>query len=92
MQLVGATTGFIKKPFLQRAVNYGVLAGLIASTLLFGVVQYANSRIEDLSALQNNNYMLALMAILIFLGVIVGFTSTYRAVNRYLKMSLDELY
>jgi len=92
MQLVGATTAFIKAPFLRRAINYGVLAGLLASIMLFGAVQYANSRIEELAQLQNSNYILALMIALVFLGVLVGFISTYRAVSRYLKMSLDELY
>lgn len=92
MQLVGATAGFIKSPFLRRALNYGLMAGLIASASLFGFVHYANSRIEELSLLQTDQYIYTLMASLIFIGIIVGYTSTWRAVNRYLKMSLDELY
>lgn len=92
MQLVGATSSFIKWPFLRRSINYGILAGLIASFSLFGVLQYANARVEDLSSISNQNHILILMIALVFIGAIVGFTSTYRAVNRYLKMSLDELY
>ncbi len=92
MQLVGATAGFIKAPFLRRALNYGLIAGLAASTLLFGFIKYANSRVQELSVLQTDQHIYILMASLILVGIIVAYTSTYRAVNRYLKMSLDELY
>lgn len=92
MQLVGATGGFIKKPFINRALYYGFLAGILSSGLLFGIMKYANSRIEDLEELQRIQDIAILFGILILLGMIVAFTSTYRAVNRYLKTSLDELY
>ena len=92
MQLVGATAGFIKGPFLRRALNYGLAAGLIASAALFGFVYYANSRIEELSLLDTDKHVYILMASLIVIGLLVGYSSTWRAVNRYLKMSLDELY
>ncbi len=92
MQLVGATASFIKSPFLQRALNYGLMAGLIASVFLFGFVHYANSRIEELAVIQTDQHVYILMASLILTGIIVGYASTWRAVNRYLKMSLDELY
>ncbi len=92
MQLVGATAGFIKGPFLKRALNYGFLAGLIASGSLFGFVHYANTRIEELSILKTDQYIYALMGSLVLVGIIVGYASTWRAINRYLKMSLDELY
>jgi len=92
MQLVGATAGFIKGPFIKRAANYGFVAGIIASAVLYGLLQYANTRITDLALLNNDQQIMILMASLISIGVLVGFLSTYRAVNRYLKMSLDELY
>lgn len=92
MQLVGATAGFIKAPFLKRAINYGLLAGLVSSLVLYILLQYANSRVEELQMLQDDNYIFILMSSLIVIGMVVGFVSTFRAMNRYLKMSLDELY
>lgn len=92
MQLVGATAGFIKMPFIKRALSYGVVAGLISSSILFGFINYANSRVEELAILHIDQQVYFLMLALVLVGLIVGFTSTYRAVNRYLKMSLDELY
>jgi len=92
MQLVGATHWFIQKPFLYRALLHGVLSGIIASGLLFGLISFGNQRIEDLQVIQNNQRILTLFFTLLVLGMIVAFLSTYRAVNKYLKLSLDELY
>jgi len=92
MQLVGAKSSFIKKPFLLRAVSYGFLSGAIASGLLFVLMQYASNRIQELGVLQDIKQALILMCLLLGLGILIGFTSTYRAINKYLKMSLDDLY
>jgi len=92
MQLVGATSGFIRKPFLKRSVWYGFLAGALSSLMLLSIMLYANNRIEDLQELQDSQSLAILFLSLIFIGMIVGFLSTYRAVRKYLQMSLDELY
>ena len=92
MQLVGATSGFIRKPFLRRSIWYGFLAGLFSSLMLLALMMYANQRIEDIRALQDFESLGILFGGLIVLGITVGFLSTYRAVKKYLQMSLDELY
>jgi len=92
MQLVGATAGFIQRPFLSRSFFHGVLGGLLASVLLALVMQYANQQIEDLDQLQNPTLVFALMGFLLLTGGFLGFLSTFRAVKKYLRMSLDELY
>ncbi len=92
MQLVGATSGFIRKPFLKRSIWYGFLAGLFSSLMLLALLMYANQRIEDIRALQDFKNLGILFGGLIVLGITVGFLSTYRAVKKYLQMSLDELY
>lgn len=92
MQLVGATAGFIQGPFLKRAVWYGFLSGVLACGILFALITYVNSQIEGLSELQNTVNMSILFGGIIVLGLIVGFGSSYRAVKKYMKLSLDELY
>lgn len=92
MQLVGATSGFIRRPFLNRSVWYGFLAGSFASLLLLALLFYANERIEDIRQLQDTENLAALFGGLIVIGISVGYFSTYRAVRKYLQMSLDELY
>ncbi|MEQ8924720.1 MAG: permease-like cell division protein FtsX [Fulvivirga sp.] len=92
MQLVGATSGFIQKPFLIRSIFNGVLAGVLSSALLYFLMNFANSRIQDLETLQETDKILILFTSLLVIGGIIGLLSTYRSVRKYLKMSLDELY
>lgn len=92
MQLVGARSGFIQQPFLIRASLHGLLAGILASGLLIFLLNFATGKIEELSLIQNNERLLMLIGALLVLGIIVAVVSTFRAVNKYLKLSLDELY
>jgi cell division transport system permease protein len=92
MQLVGATSSFIKKPFLWRAAWQGFLGGLLACVLLTGLLAYLNMEIRELQNIQDYVQIGLLFFCLIFLGVIICLSSAYSAVSRYLEMSLDELY
>ena len=92
MQLVGATKGFIRKPFLLRAFLYGALGGLLASALLFGLMEYGSQVIDGFNLLYNLKWLLILFGGLVFLGAFLSFFSTLKSVNKYLNMSLDELY
>jgi len=92
MQLVGATRGFIRKPFLIRAFGFGVAAGMLASAILFGLLEYTKGNIEGFAMLQNTEMMRILFLCLTVMGGLLSLFSTLRAVNKYLNMSLDELY
>jgi cell division transport system permease protein len=92
MQLVGARRWFIQRPFLFHSLMYGLIAGILASSLLVGLISLANQRVEDLNLIQNNNRILMLFGTLVLLGIFVAVFSTYRSVRKYLKLSLDELY
>ena len=92
MQLVGAKTSFIVLPFLRRSLWHGLLSGLLASALIYALLQYGNSQIENLNLLATMEQIAIVFLSLLLLGSIIAFFSTYRAVNKYLKMSLDELY
>ncbi|HMJ68026.1 MAG TPA: permease-like cell division protein FtsX [Cyclobacteriaceae bacterium] len=92
MQLVGAKSWFIQRPFLFRAAIHGLAAGLLACGVIAGLVYFANKNIEALQLIQNKSRMTTLLGSLILMGIFVAVLSTYRAVNKYLKLSLDELY
>ncbi|MFK7952051.1 MAG: cell division protein FtsX [Ekhidna sp.] len=92
MQLVGATSSFIQRPFLYRSMFYGFLAGVFASGIIYGFTMYMNSIIEGLADLQDLNGFLILFSLILIMGIIVGYLSSLRAIRKYLKMSLDELY
>ncbi len=92
MQLVGAKGSFIRGPFLKRAAFYGLVAGTMACIVLVSILYFANRRIEDLEKLQDTGQLAILFASIIVVGILVGYFSTYRAIRKYLGMSLDELY
>lgn len=92
MQLVGATTGFIRKPFLLRASLFGFLAGLIAIGLLGSLMKYLNTEVEGLLDLLQTEQLITLSLGIVLVGIFVGFMSTFAAIRKYMKMSLDELY
>lgn len=92
MQLVGATSSFIQKPFLYRSLWYGILAGVLACGILYGFTLYMNTLISDLADLQDTTHFAILFAVILVIGAIVGYLSSLRAIRKYLKMSLDELY
>jgi cell division transport system permease protein len=75
-----------------RAILHGTIAGIIASGLLIGVLSLATKRIVELTLIQNNDRLFLLMLSLLGMGIIVAVASTYRAVAKYLNLSLDELY
>ncbi|MGL1887096.1 MAG: permease-like cell division protein FtsX [Reichenbachiella sp.] len=92
MQLVGATSGFIRKPFLLRATFFGFLSGALAVGLLWSLVQFADQQVEGFLSLLILEQLVILGSSILLLGVLVGFISTFAAIKKYMKMSLDELY
>ncbi len=92
MQLVGAKSSFIQWPFLVRSISHGLISGILASTILFLVLKYANNKIEGLTQLQNKFEIILLFSVIIGIGAVIAFIATYRSIRKYLNMSLDELY
>jgi len=92
MQLVGATNGFIQRPFLMRGATQGIVSALIASFFLIILEQVAVRNVEGMAQLQQYDKLALILAMLVVLGVLIGVVSTTQSLHRYLKMSLDELY
>ena len=92
MQLVGATRLFIQQPFLRRATWQGLASGVLAALLLVALLQYAYLEVEPLRLLRDDLRLGLLLLGVVVLGVVIGFFSSARAVHKYLKMSLDDLY
>jgi cell division transport system permease protein len=92
MQLVGARQSFIQVPFLVRALGYGIVSGLLAAVMIFILSDYAQSRFPELLMLHNQEDFTLLLASLLAIGGVISAASTYFAIRKYLKMSLDDLY
>lgn len=92
MQLVGATSNYILKPFLLRGMFYGVISGIIASALLFIIITLANDKLNGLNSIATTEQLSIIFIGLMLTGIVMVVISTYTSVNKYLNSSLDELY
>lgn len=92
MQLVGATNGFIQKPYVLRGAIQGLVGGIVAALLLIGLQQLAVRNVEGLALLQEYDKIVILVLSVLGLGVAIGVASTYQSLARYLRMALDDLY
>ncbi|GAA4375027.1 cell division protein FtsX [Hymenobacter koreensis] len=92
MQLVGATSWFIQRPFLRRATWQGLASGVLASLILLALLQWSYLQISEIRLLRDERLVGAVLVALVVLGGVIGFFSSYRAVRKYLRMSLDDLY
>ncbi|MCK9421123.1 MAG: permease-like cell division protein FtsX [Bacteroidales bacterium] len=92
MQLVGATEGFIRRPFLAKSILHGSISAMVAIGMLMVLVYLAIDQLPELIELQDPIMMLALVVFIVLLGVFISWTSTYLAVRKYLHLRTDLLY
>jgi len=92
MLLVGATDSFIRAPFVKRSISYGVVGALIANLLVFVLMlSYAGELTGIINTEDYKIFGLVFMVVLI-LGVLISWSSTYMAVNKFIRMKFDELF
>jgi cell division transport system permease protein len=92
MQLVGATQGFIRRPFIIQSAIHGLLAALVAMSLLMGLLYLIEKEFFMMFSFEST-YLLFLLALTIIItGILINIISTYFSVNRYLSISEDQLY
>jgi cell division transport system permease protein len=92
MQLVGATKGFIRKPFLFYGIWHGLLGGLIAIIILIGTLYLGYRQVPDLVILQNYAEFGIVFLGVIGIGIFISAFSTFLAVNKFLRLKIYDLY
>lgn len=92
MQLIGATQAFIRKPFVVKGVLQGLVSSLIAIVILIASLYAVERRIPGLALFTDTRLLLAMFALVVVLGVVISFISTFFAVRKYLKIKTDSLY
>jgi cell division transport system permease protein len=92
MQLVGATRGFIRLPFIYKGMYYGLLSAMIAILLLLGTIYVVQNQIEGLIDFVEPDILGLLFAGVIVAGILISSISTFFAVNKYLNVNTDALY
>ena len=92
MQLVGATSNYILKPFMLRGLAYGFISGIISSALLYLIIIFINEKINASNMIVGIEKLSTIFIMLIFTGILMVMISTYTSVNKYLNSTLDDLY
>lgn len=92
MQLVGATNGFIRRPFVIKAIGYGVIAAIIANIGITALIYTLTKEFPEIISIIRIENLVVLYGIVIILGILLPLLATTSAVNRYLKMNTNNLY
>ena len=92
MKLVGASWGFIRRPFMKQGLMVGIIAALLAIMAL-GAAIYALYYYEPgiLRIITWREPLITALSVLVF-GLVITLTCSYVSVNRFLKMPAGELY
>ncbi len=91
MKLLGATTWFIRAPFLLEGIFYSSFGAFIAWIMSYLILWYATpfvqNTITDVSLLPVSPLiMLELLLVGQFIAILIGFIGSYGAIRRYLHL------
>ena len=92
MQLVGATQGFIRKPFIRRGIWQGIIGAFLSSVMLGILVYYLQYYAPEIVSVQDISWFLVLFAGIFVVAIIFTWISSYLAVRRFLKMKNDLIH
>lgn len=92
MQLIGATQGFIRRPFVLKGMMHGVYGAIVAIAMLIGLLYLGSQQFPELIMIQDAELLGLLFASMLVLGVIIAAISTFLAVRKYLRIKADNLY
>lgn len=92
MQLVGATQGFIRRPFLKQGLFYGFFGALITILVMGALIYLAQNRIPEILNLSNIDVYGIIAGGVFVAGLLISWISTYFAVRKYLNIKNDKLY
>ena len=92
MQLVGATRSFIRFPFIVKSVLHGIYGAIISCFILLMIFFSYQSELKDFIDFQDSTSLALLVGGIFGFGIMMTATSTYFAVNKFLRMKFDQLY
>lgn len=88
-KLIGATNGFVRRPFLYGGIWYGALGALIAWLVVEAGFWLLSEPVSRLAGLYNSDFSLEalpvrLLGILLVGGIVLGLLGSWLAVGRHL--------
>ncbi len=93
MQLVGATDGFIRRPFISANAAVGAISGLVAGGVLSGVLALSDRMgMEELKGLIGWTWMGVVDVALVAGGALICALAAMLATSRHLRQDYSELF
>lgn len=92
MKLVGATPGFIRRPFVWGHIVNGIVASLIAMALMTALLYWTGQQYIGFYKLVNTDLLLIVFGIILGLGICITAIASLFATNRYIRMRGDDMY
>ena len=92
MQMVGATKGFIRRPFIWKSIKLGLVGAVVALIGMAAVLYYIDKGFPELNLLKDEMILGALFLAVFLLGILISWFSTFFATQRFLNLNTDELY
>ena len=92
MQMVGATKSFIRKPFIWKSVQLGIIGAVVALIGMAIVLYYLDLTFPELELLRNTVMIIGLFLGVFLLGIVITWISTFIATQRFLNLKTDQLY
>lgn len=92
MKLVGASRGFIRRPFLLSNLLQGVIAAVIAFAVLAAMFAYCRSLDGSLQGVLDDRALLIVGAGMLVVGPLLCLGAAAWATQRYLRSSYDDLF
>jgi len=92
MQMVGATHGFIIRPFVFRSFLYGLAGSVLAIILLIALLSWLPYYVDGIEVIYNRAQFAFLFVVIILAGLVISMLSSWISTNHYLKMKIDDLY
>jgi len=89
---VGATSAYIRRPFIRSGVTQGFFGALIADAMLALLLYGLMQRIPELTFVQDYKLIIGIFVGIILLGILLGGLSTRLALRKYLHADIDRLY
>lgn len=92
MEMVGASSATIKRPFLASALGIGLWSGLYASILLICLLMFLAQKFPDFIAFNNTLRLIWIVGGMIVSGIFISFFITWFVINRYIGRKIETLY
>jgi cell division transport system permease protein len=92
MLLVGATDSFIRAPFIRRSLRFGVIGAMAANILLFILMFSYSQELKGIVDMEDFKILGVVFVGVFLLGILISCSSTYFAVNKFLRLKFDELF